>query len=107
LGNALFPGALIHYARANRPGDAFQFGDIFRLITGHPGDYLSVIIVIWMTQLAALLGLVLGGIGLFFTGFWSALVAANLYGQLARNARRPAGDGPRRLLILPPPARSM
>lgn len=107
LGNALFPGALIHYARDNKPGAAFRFGEIVRLITGHPRDYLIVIIVVWMTQLAALLGLLLGGVGFFFIGFWSALVAANLYGQLARKARWPAGGGPRRLLILPPPARSM
>lgn len=84
LGNALLPAAIIRYAQYETLGSAFQFGEIFGFVTKNIGDYIIVILLGWVASLIATFGLILCVIGVVFTGFWSVLVAANLYGQLAR-----------------------
>ena len=86
LGNALLPAAIIRYAEYETLGSAFQFGEIFSFISGNIGDYIIVLLLSWVAGLIAMFGLILCGIGIFFTAFWSVLVSANLYGQLARKA---------------------
>jgi hypothetical protein len=86
LGNALVPAALIRYAQYDTLGSAFQFREIFSFISANIGDYIIAILLSWVAGLVAAFGLILCLIGVFFTGFWSYLVAANLYGQLARKA---------------------
>lgn len=86
LGNALVPAALIRYAQYDTLGSAFQFREIFSFISANIGDYIIAILLSWVAGLVAVFGLILCVVGLFFTGFWSYLVAANLYGQLARKA---------------------
>lgn len=86
LANALVPAAFIRYAQFDTLGSAFQFGEIFRFISGNIGDYIIALLLSWLAGLVALFGLILCVVGVFFTGFWSYLVAANLYGQLARKA---------------------
>ena len=86
LGNALLPAALIRYAQYETLGSAFQFGEIFSFISSNIGDYIIVILLGWVAGIIAIFGLILCVIGVVFTAFWSVLVAANLYGQLARKA---------------------
>ena len=87
VANALLPAALIRYADYDTFGSAFQFGEIWSFISSNIGDYIIVILLTWVAGFLAVLGLVLCLIGVLFTGFWSVLVSANLYGQLARKAR--------------------
>jgi hypothetical protein len=86
LGNALVPAALIRYAASDSLGSAFQFGEMFNFIKNNIGDYIIVILLSWVAGIVGALGLILCLIGVFFTTFWSNLVTANLYGQLARKA---------------------
>lgn len=85
-GNALLPAAIIRYAEYGTLGAAFQFGEIFNFIKNNIGDYVIVVLLGWVTSLIAAFGLILCVVGVLFTGFWSILVTANLYGQLARKA---------------------
>jgi len=84
LGNALLPAALIRYAEYDTLGSAFQFGQVFSFISNNIGDYVIVVLLGWVASLIAGFGVILCLIGVIFTGFWSILVTANLYGQLAR-----------------------
>lgn len=84
LGNALLPAALIRYAQYDTLGSAFQFGEIFSFISSNIGDYIVVVLLGWVASLIAVFGVIICVVGVLFTGFWSLLVAANLYGQLAR-----------------------
>jgi hypothetical protein len=87
---ALIPAALIRYAQFDSLGSAFQFGEIFSFISANIGDYIIAVLLSWVASLVAIFGLILCVIGVFFTGFWSYLVTANLIGQLARKAATPA-----------------
>lgn len=87
IANALLPAALIRYAEYDTFGSAFQFGEIWSFISNNIGDYIIVVLLTWVAGFIAVLGVVLCLIGVLFTGFWSVLVSANLYGQLARKAR--------------------
>ncbi len=84
LGSALFPAALIRYAQYGSIGSAFQVGEIFSFITNNIGDYIIAILLSWVAGFISIFGLILCGIGILFTYFWSLLVMGNLYGQLAR-----------------------
>ncbi len=86
LGNALLPAAIIRYAQYDSLGVAFQFGEIFNFIKNNIGDYIIVILLSWVAGLIAVFGIILCFVGIAFTSFWSYLVSANLYGQLARKA---------------------
>lgn len=83
----VMPAAIIRYAQYGTFGSAFQFGEIFSFISGNIGDYIIVFLLNWVAGLVAGFGLILCFIGIFFTLFWSYLVAGNLYGQLARKAQ--------------------
>jgi len=84
LANAVLPAALIRYVQFETIGAGFQFGPIFAFIRENIGDYIIVVLLSWVAQAVSGLGLILCLIGVFFTSFWSYLVSANLYGQLAR-----------------------
>jgi hypothetical protein len=86
VANFLLPAGLIHYAQSNRFRAAFQFGQIFSFISGRLGDYIITVLLGLVAQSIAGIGVMLCGIGIFFTTFWSFLVMASLYGQLARLA---------------------
>lgn len=89
LGNALLPAAIIRYAEYGSLGAAFQFSEIFNFIRNNIGDYIVVVLLSWVAGLIAAFGLILCVVGVFFTGFWSILVTANLFGQLARKTSSP------------------
>ena len=82
----LFPAGIIRYARQDTLAAAFQFREIFKLIRENIGDYVIAVLLSWVAGLVAGLGIIICGIGIFFTYFWSLLVSANLYGQFARKA---------------------
>lgn len=81
------PAAIIRYAQYDNFAAAFQFGEIINFIKANIGDYIIVILLSWVAGMVAGFGLILCLIGVFFTIFWSYLVAGNLYGQLARKAQ--------------------
>lgn len=81
---AIMPAAWIRYAQYDTFGSAFQFNEIFKFISANIGNYIIAILLSWVASFLAILGLILCIIGVFFTTFWSVLVSANLYGQLAR-----------------------
>jgi hypothetical protein len=60
---------------------------MFSFISNNFGDYIIVILLVWVATFIASFGTILCGIGIFFTNFWAFLVTANLYGQLARKAQ--------------------
>jgi len=82
--NALLPAAYIRYAMTDSIGSAFQIGAIFSFVSNNIGDYIITILLTWVAGIVSGFGIILCCIGLFFTSFWSILVGANLYGQLAQ-----------------------
>lgn len=84
LSYALLPAGIIRFVQFDTIGSAFQFGEIFGFIRANIGDYIIVVLLSLVAQFIAALGIILCVIGVFFTSFWSYLVTANLYGQLAR-----------------------
>jgi hypothetical protein len=80
----LSPAILVKYAVTGELGSAFHFGELFRLITGNLGNYIIAILLTWVAGLIAGFGIIACGVGVLFTGFWSYLVMAHLYGQLHR-----------------------
>ena len=82
----LIPAAIIRYSQFGTMGAAFQFGEIIALVRNNLGDYVVAVLLSWVAGFIAIFGLILCGIGIFFTNFWALLVSANLYGQLARKA---------------------
>jgi hypothetical protein len=85
--NAILPAAWIRYAQFGTFGSALQFGQVFGFITANIGDYLIAILLSWVASFIASFGIILCLVGVVFTFFWSLLVSANLYGQLARKAQ--------------------
>lgn len=86
LAGFVLPAGLIRYAQTDSLGAAFQFGEIFSFIRTNIGDYIIAVLLSWVASLIGMFGLILCVVGVFFTGFWSVLVSAHLYGQLARKA---------------------
>ena len=80
---AASPAIMIRFAESGQFNAGFQFGEIFSFISANVGNYIIVIILIWVAGLIASLGVILCVIGVIFTQFWSYLVAGNLMGQLA------------------------
>jgi hypothetical protein len=86
-GSFLLPAGLIRYAQTDTLGAAFRFGEVFGLISANLGNYVIAVLVSWVGWIIALFGLLLCGVGIFFTYFWAFLVSGNLYGQLAKVTR--------------------
>jgi hypothetical protein len=86
LAVALFPAGMIRYAQYDTLSAAFQFGEIFRFISANIGNYIIVVLLTMVAQFISIFGILLCCIGIYVTSFWSMLVSANLYGQLAKEA---------------------
>lgn len=86
LASMIFPAAIIRYAHYNTFSSAFQMREIFSFISSNIGDYIIVIILGMVAGFVAQMGIIFCGIGILFTSFWSVLVTAHLYGQLARRS---------------------
>ncbi len=79
----VFPAAMINYAREEEFASFFHFNEIFRFIGDNLGDYIVAILLLIVARLVAGLGVIACGIGVFFTGFWAALVGVYLLGQVS------------------------
>jgi len=86
LVSLIMPAAIIRYAVHDRLSAAFQFGEVFRFITSHIGDYIITVLVGGVAAVIAIFGLLLCGIGIYLTNFWAIMVMGNLLGQLARKS---------------------
>ena len=81
------PAALIEYARAGEFGAFFRFGDIWSTVARNLGNYVVALVVAWLASLVAgIVGAILCGVGVLFTGFWATVVSAHLLGQVARES---------------------
>lgn len=86
VGNALFPAALIRYAEQETLASAFQFREVFSFISSHLSDYVIALLLALVAGTIASFGFIICLVGVLFTNFWSVLVSANLYGQLAKES---------------------
>lgn len=82
---AITPAVFIKYALTEDFMAGFRFGELFDLIKADLGNYVIAILLTWVAGIVAMVGLIGLCIGVFFTGFWSRLVQAHLYGQLYRS----------------------
>ena len=80
---AVSPAILVRYAEVEEFMAGFRFSEIFDIITANLGNYIIVILLMWVAGLIASFGVILCVIGVIFTEFWSYLVVGNLLGQLA------------------------
>jgi hypothetical protein len=80
---AVSPAILVRYAEIGEFMAGFQFSEILNIIRANVGNYIIVILLIWVASLIASFGVILCVIGVIFTQFWSYLVTGNLVGQLA------------------------
>lgn len=80
---AVGPAILVRFAEVGEFMTGFQFNEIFRVISDNVGNYIIVVLLMWLAGLIASLGVILCVVGVIFTQFWSYLVAGNLMGQLA------------------------
>lgn len=85
-----FPAVIVRYAMVGEIMSAFRFGEVVSFITGNLGNYIIAILVSWVIWTIASFGVVICGIGVFFTGFWAVLVEAHLYGQVYGLSGAPA-----------------
>ncbi len=77
------PAITIRFAEGEDLSSGFQFSEILEFTKNHIGDIIIAVIVLWLIQMvASFIGLLLCGIGLFFTGIWAMMVQGHLYGQI-------------------------
>ncbi len=79
---AVGPAILVRYSEVGEFMAGFQFSEIFDIIRANVGNYIIVILLIWVASFVASFGVILCVIGIIFTQFWSYLVTGNLLGQL-------------------------
>ena len=80
---AVSPAIMVRYTEIGEFMAGFRFSEIIAVISSNVGNYIIVIILIWVASLIASFGVILCVVGVIFTQFWSYLVAGNLIGQLA------------------------
>jgi len=80
---AVSPAILVRYTEVGEFMAGFQFSEILGIIRANVGNYIIVILLIWVAGIIASFGVILCLIGVIFTQFWSYLVTGNLLGQLA------------------------
>lgn len=79
----VLPAAFTKYAVTDEFSAFFKFGDLFRYIGAHLGDYVVALIVTLLVALAAeLVGGLVCGVGLLLTVPWAYLVYAHLFAQV-------------------------
>jgi hypothetical protein len=85
----VLPAGVINYAVSGEFSSFFRFGDMFRLIGDNLGNYVVAILLGFVASIVASFGVILCGIGIFFTCFWGTLVSAHLLGQVKAGAAGP------------------
>ena len=80
------PGALLFAVVERRFGAAFEFAQIAAFIKGNIGNYLLAFVVWLVVRMIVPFGFILLCVGIFFTGFWSVVVASYSFAQAWRLA---------------------
>jgi Protein of unknown function (DUF4013) len=80
------PGALMFAAVERRFGAAFEFAQIFAFIKGNVGNYLLAFVVWLVVRMIVPFGFILLCVGIFFTSFWSLVVAGYAFAESWRLA---------------------
>ncbi len=80
---AVSPAIMVRFAEIGEFMAGFQFSELADIIRANVGNYIIVILLMWVAGLIASFGVILCFIGVIFTQFWSYLVTGNLLGQLA------------------------
>lgn len=80
------PGALMFAAVERRFGAAFEFAQIFAFIKGNVGNYLLAFVVWLVVRMIVPFGFILLCVGIFFTSFWSLVVAGYAFAEAWRLA---------------------
>ncbi|MEA2571366.1 MAG: hypothetical protein QOI24_3367 [Acidobacteriota bacterium] len=78
------PGAMLFSVVEGNFSAAFEFSRIARFIRANVANYLIAVVIYFVARFAAGAGIILCFIGVVFTGFWSALVAAYAFAQVYR-----------------------
>lgn len=80
------PGALVFAVVERRFGAAFEFAQIAAFIKGNIGNYLLAFVVWLVVRMIVPFGFILLCVGIFFTSFWSLVVAGYSFAQVWRLA---------------------
>lgn len=80
------PGALMFAVVEQRFGAAFEFGQIAAFIKANVGNYLLAFVVWLVVRMIVPFGFILLCVGVFFTSFWSVVVAGYAFAQAWRLA---------------------
>lgn len=87
------PAITIRFAEGEDLSSGFQFSEILEFTKNHVGDIIIAVIVLWLIQMVAgFIGLLLCGVGMFFTGIWAMMVQGHLYGQIGLDDADVSGD---------------
>ena len=81
------PAATIQYAITGEFMSGFRFGEIFSFITNNLANYIIAFLLAMLANFISGFGLIICGVGVFFTGFWASLVQAHLFGQVYRASK--------------------
>ena len=80
------PAALLFTAVERRFGAGFEFAQIAAFIKANIGNYLLAFVVWLVVRMVVPFGMILLCVGIFFTAFWSLIVATYSFGQVWRLA---------------------
>jgi hypothetical protein len=80
------PGALMFAVVERRFGAAFEFAQIFAFIKANIGNYLLAFVVWLVVRMIVPFGFILLCVGVFFTSFWSLVVAGYAFATAWRLA---------------------
>ena len=81
----LAPALAIQYAKRDQIGDMFDFNAMWEIIKADLGNYFILLLMIFIIlSFIASAGVILCGIGVILTTWYSYLVSGHLIGQLAR-----------------------
>jgi hypothetical protein len=79
---------LTRFAMSNNQLSIFwDFRGNLDLIMKNVGNYVMALLIAIIASFIASFGIILCVIGVFFTSFWSLLVAAHVFGQFWRNSQ--------------------
>lgn len=88
---------ITRYALNGKFDTFWDFRGAWDFIRANPGNYVIAFLLALVAGFIAGFGIIACGIGVFFTTFWGYLVAAHLFGQVARSNMAPTDS------TMPPP----
>ncbi len=86
----ILPAALTRLFLTGEFGSAFDFKWIFGYVGETLGNYVLALLVSIAAAIVALFGILLCGVGIFFTSFWARLAACHAFAQVWGLSRRSA-----------------